>query len=162
MIPTSSKIATWLEAKQRVSQWQEYGGKVVFTNGCFDLVHLGHVDYLEKARALGDKLVVGVNSDWSVRRLKGEPRPLMPEYARARMMAAFAFVDTVVLFGEDTPLQLIEYLSPDLLVKGDDYTEDNIVGAAHVKQHGGEVRTIALVPGFSTTRLAERLKVPLP
>lgn len=158
MIPTASKIHTWNEAKAQVTKWKELAGKVVFTNGCFDIVHLGHIDYLEKARALGDKLVVGLNSDWSVRKLKGQQRPVVPEYARARMMSAFAFVDMVVLFTEDTPLQLIEHLTPDILVKGNDYKEDEIVGGTYVKSQGGKVLTIELVPGFSTSGLIEKIK----
>ncbi len=158
MIPTATKIHTWNEAKTQVEKWKELGGKVVFTNGCFDIVHLGHIDYLEKASALGDKLVVGLNTDWSVRKLKGQQRPIVQEYARARMMAAFSFVDMVVLFKEDTPQQLIEYLTPNILVKGNDYKEEDIVGGEYVKSQGGKVMTIDLVPGFSTSRIIERVK----
>ncbi len=158
MIPTAHKIQTWQEAQKQIAQWQELGGKVVFTNGCFDILHLGHIDYLEKARALGDRMVVGLNSDWSVRKLKGAERPITQEYARARMLASLAFVDLVVIFTEDTPLQLIECLSPNILVKGDDYQVENIVGADYVRSQGGTVKTIALVPGVSTTQLIERIR----
>jgi len=132
---------------------------VVFTNGVFDLLHPGHLALLEAARAEGDALVVGVNSDASVRRLGKSPdRPIVPEAARARMLAGFAAVDCVVLFDEDTPLALIESLSPDVLVKGADYTRAQIVGADFVEAHGGRVVRVQLVPDQSTTRLVERLR----
>jgi rfaE bifunctional protein nucleotidyltransferase chain/domain len=155
---TASKIHTREEAAQIVQQWHNEGQKVVFTNGCFDIVHLGHIDYLEKARALGDKLVLGLNTDASVNRLKGPTRPVVNEYARARMMAAFGFVDTVILFDEPTPLELIQTICPDILVKGDDYTVENIVGADFVVSRGGVVKTIPLVKGYSTTSLIQKIK----
>jgi D-glycero-beta-D-manno-heptose 1-phosphate adenylyltransferase len=155
---TENKILSQSEAQKKVENWQNEGKKVVFTNGCFDIVHLGHIDYLEKARHLGDKLVLGLNTDASVNRLKGETRPVVNEYARSRMMAAFEFVDAVVLFDEQTPKELIESVSPDILVKGDDYTVENIVGADHVIGKGGEVKTIPLVKGYSTTSLIEKIK----
>ena len=132
---------------------------MVFTNGVFDLLHPGHLALLEAARAEGDALVVGVNSDASVRRLGKSPdRPIVPETARARMLAGFAAVDCVVLFDEDTPLALIQALSPDVLVKGADYTRAQIVGADFVEAHGGRVVRVKLVPDHSTTRLVERLR----
>ncbi|MES2734363.1 MAG: D-glycero-beta-D-manno-heptose 1-phosphate adenylyltransferase, partial [Bacteroidota bacterium] len=134
------------------------GQKVVFTNGCFDILHIGHVDYLEKAQQLGHKLVLGLNTDSSIKRLKGEKRPIVTEYARARVMASLSFVDLVVLFDEDTPLCLIEAVQPDILVKGDDYTIDTIVGANFVIKHGGRVQTVALVKGFSTSALIDKIK----
>ncbi len=155
---TESKIMSLEEAQKKVKDWQNKGKKVVFTNGCFDIVHLGHIDYLEKARKLGDKLVLGLNTDASVSKLKGETRPVVNEYARSRMMAAFEFVDAVILFGEPTPKELIEFISPDILVKGDDYTLENIVGADFVLAKGGEVKTISLVKGYSTTTLIEKIK----
>jgi D-glycero-beta-D-manno-heptose 1-phosphate adenylyltransferase len=155
---TEYKIMSQTEAQKQVKDWQNEGKKIVFTNGCFDIVHLGHIDYLEKARHLGDKLILGLNTDASVNRLKGETRPVVNEYARSRMMAAFEFVDAVVLFDEQTPKQLIESVSPDILVKGDDYTVENIVGADHVLAKGGEVKTIPLVKGYSTTSLIEKIK----
>jgi rfaE bifunctional protein nucleotidyltransferase chain/domain len=134
-------------------------GRVVFTNGVFDLLHPGHLALLEAARAEGDALIVGVNSDASVRRLgKGTDRPLVPEAARARLLAGFAAVDCVTLFDEDTPLGLIELLEPDVLVKGADYTRDRIVGADLVEGRGGRVVRVELVPDHSTTRLVERLR----
>jgi rfaE bifunctional protein nucleotidyltransferase chain/domain len=141
-----------------VADWQAAGQQVVFTNGCFDIVHLGHIDYLEKARALGDRLVVGLNTDASVSRLKGPLRPVVQEHARARLIAALAFVDTVILFDEPTPQALIEALRPDILTKGDDYTIETIVGAEFVLANGGAVKTIPLVQGYSTTQLIEKIK----
>lgn len=155
---TEAKIRQLLEARQFVAEWQAAGQKVVFTNGCFDIVHLGHIDYLEKARALGDRLVVGLNTDASVSRLKGPLRPVVNEYARARLIAALAFVDTVILFDEPTPQALIEALRPDILTKGDDYTIETIVGAEFVLANGGAVKTIPLVLGYSTTALIEKIK----
>ena len=134
-------------------------GQVVFTNGVFDLLHPGHLALLEAARSAGDALIVGLNSDASVRRLgKGTDRPLVPEAARARLLAGFAAVDCVTLFDEDTPLALIELLTPDVLVKGADYSRDRIVGADLVEARGGRVVRVELVPDHSTTRLVERLR----
>ena len=158
MIQTESKIKKLPELLQTVARWKQQGSRIVFTNGCFDIVHLGHIDYLQKSRNLGNKLIVGVNSDESVRRLKGDSRPVVDEYARQRMMASFEFVDAVVLFGEDTPLQLIENILPDILVKGNDYTIENIVGSDIVLGNGGSVETIELVPGYSTTNLINLIK----
>lgn len=155
---TQDKICTLEQAINQVEKWQSEGKKIVFTNGCFDIVHLGHIDYLEKARKLGDKLVLGLNTDASVNRLKGPTRPVINEYARSRMMAAFEFVDTVILFDEPTPLQVIEQVKPDILVKGDDYTVENIVGSDFVLAKGGEVKTISLVEGYSTTSLIQKIK----
>jgi D-beta-D-heptose 7-phosphate kinase/D-beta-D-heptose 1-phosphate adenosyltransferase len=132
---------------------------VVFTNGVFDLLHTGHIALLEAARAAGDALVVGVNTDASVRRLgKGPDRPLVPEGERARVLAALAAVDCVVLFGADTPLALIERLRPDVLVKGADYTRETIVGAAEVEGWGGRVVRVPLIEGKSTTDLVRKLR----
>lgn len=155
---TENKIAQIDEAIKIVTNWKSAGNKIVFTNGCFDLVHLGHIDYLEKASLKGNKLVLGLNTDASVKRLKGEKRPLVNEYARSRMMAAFEFIDLVILFDEPTPKELIEKICPDVLVKGNDYTIENIVGADFVIQKGGSVETIELVAGFSTTKLIEKIK----
>lgn len=156
---TAQKILT-REALQRiVLTWRLKNNKVVFTNGCFDILHLGHVDYLEKARALGDRLVLGLNADASVRRLqKGQERPLQSEYARARIMASLEFVDAVCIFEEDTPLELILAIRPDVLVKGDDYAIAQIVGAKEVLSWGGSVSTIPLVQGHSTTQIVEKIK----
>ena len=134
------------------------GRKIVFTNGCFDVLHFGHVHYLPQAKELGDILVIGLNSDDSVRRLKGPTRPINGEKERAFVLAALACVDYVVVFDEDTPKELIETVRPDVLVKGGDYTLDNIVGADFVTQNGGTVTTIPFVEGFSSTRIIEKLK----
>ena len=131
--------------------------KVVFTNGCFDLVHQGHIDYLSKARDLGDVLVVGLNTDASVRRLKGPRRPINDEYSRALLLASMLFVDYVVLFGEDTPYELIKTLQPDILVKGSDYKPEDIVGYDIVMAKGGRVETLDFLPGFSTTAIEQKI-----
>jgi D-beta-D-heptose 7-phosphate kinase/D-beta-D-heptose 1-phosphate adenosyltransferase len=136
-------------------------GRLVFTNGVFDLIHPGHVELLEAARSEGDALVVGLNTDASVRRLgKGSDRPVNSEAARARVLAGLAAVDCVVLFDEDTPYELIKALEPDVLVKGADYSKDRIVGADLVEARGGRVVRVELVPGHSTTRIVERLRAP--
>lgn len=158
MEKSAHKIIELTAAIAQVREWQGAGLKVVFTNGCFDLIHLGHVDYLEKARLLGNKLVIGLNSDDSVSRFKGPGRPLQDQNSRARVLAAMQFVDLVVLFDEDTPLALISALIPDILVKGGDYLTENIVGADVVKKLGGEVKTIDFVPGYSTSRIVEKIK----
>lgn len=134
-------------------------GRLVFTNGVFDLLHRGHVEYLEAARALGDALIVAVNSDPSARLLaKGTDRPLVPAADRARLLAALASVDRVILFDEPTPLAVIEALAPDVLAKGGDYTRDAVVGADLVESRGGQVVLISLVPRYSTTSLVERIR----
>lgn len=147
-------------SQEELRRWRErQPGKVVFTNGVFDLLHPGHVRYLEAARALGDALVVGINSDRSAAGLgKGPGRPVVPADARAQVVAGLEAVDRVTLFEESTPRELIALLRPDVLAKGADYTRDTIVGADLVESYGGEVRTIELVPGFSTTALVERLR----
>lgn len=153
-----TKIKDWHQAKNQASRWRGEGKKIVFTNGCFDLIHLGHIDYLEKARAMGDKLIIGLNTDSSVSRFKGPNRPVQDERSRARVLAAMQFVDLVVFFDEDTPLLLISELLPDILVKGSDYLAENIVGADVVQKSGGEVKTIEFVPGYSTTRIIDKIK----
>ncbi|MBC7922974.1 MAG: D-glycero-beta-D-manno-heptose 1-phosphate adenylyltransferase [Ferruginibacter sp.] len=156
--PTTDKIVALPEAIIRVKVWQSENQEVVFTNGCFDILHAGHVDYLEKARHLGGKLVVGVNTDHSVKRLKGASRPVVDEQARTRIIAALSFVDLVILFDEDTPICLIESVGPDILVKGDDYSVATIVGADFVINRGGRVMTVPLVAGWSTSRIIEKIK----
>lgn len=156
---TEHKIVTLAQGIELRKQWKANGDKVVFTNGCFDILHLGHVDYLEKSSEFGTQMIVAVNSDASVRTLeKGVERPVNSEYARARLIAALGFVSMVIIFGESTPLELIQSLSPDVLVKGDDYTIETIVGAKEVIAAGGEVKTIALVPDYSTTKIIQKLK----
>ena len=156
---TEHKIVTLAQGIELRKQWKTNGDKVVFTNGCFDILHLGHVDYLEKSSEFGTQMIVAVNSDASVRTLeKGVERPVNAEYARARLIAALGFVSMVIIFGDSTPLELIQSLSPDVLVKGDDYTIETIVGAKEVMAAGGSVKTIALVPDYSTTKIIQKLK----
>ena len=156
MLKAKYKIFTKESIIPVIASWKKYG-RIVFTNGCFDILHLGHVDYLEKARSLGDKLIVGMNTDGSVQRLKGSHRPIVTEDSRTIVMASLQFVDGVILFDESTPLELIKFLMPDVLVKGDDYTIDTIVGAKEVIENGGEVKTISLVKGFSTTLIEKKI-----
>lgn len=156
----AEKIVSKEEASKLINKWKSEG-EVVFTNGCFDILHLGHIDYLEKAKQLGTRLVIGMNTDASVKRLKGADRPLNNEYARARMLAALAATDAVILFDEPTPLELITAIKPDVLVKGSDYTIDKIVGADIVLEHGGSVKTIDFVEGYSTTGIIEKIKEQL-
>jgi D-beta-D-heptose 7-phosphate kinase/D-beta-D-heptose 1-phosphate adenosyltransferase len=156
---TISKIVSREAAAEWVKDLQGRGQRVVFTNGCFDLLHPGHVVYLEEARSLGDALVVGVNTDASVVRLnKGPGRPCTPETDRARVLAALACVDRVVLFDEDTPLALITSLQPEVLVKGGDYRLDQIVGRDVVASRGGRVVALPFQPGYSTTALINRIR----
>jgi len=142
---------------QSLERWHADGLTIVFTNGVFDLLHRGHIEYLEEAAALGDKLVVGVNGDASVRRLKGESRPIVPEDERAELVAALACVDGVAIFDDDTPARLIEAVSPKVLVKGGDWALDQIVGRAFVEAHGGRVERIAVREGRSTSTLVRRI-----
>ena len=154
------KVLSLDELRVRSSAWRAEGQSVVFTNGCFDLLHIGHITLLEDARREGDRLVVGINSDASVSALKGPTRPIVAERERARILAALAAVDAVVVFAEPTPIRVIEALRPDVIVKGGDYTEDSIVGAKEVRSWGGRVKIVPLVEGFSTTRLIARANTP--
>jgi rfaE bifunctional protein nucleotidyltransferase chain/domain len=155
---TESKILSRQLLQQRVAMWRFLNKKVVFTNGCFDILHKGHIEYLSKARDLGDVLIIGLNTDDSVRRIKGDGRPMQDEKTRAMILASLRFVEAVCLFDEDTPHDLIKTLEPDVLVKGGDYSEDTIVGADIVKAAGGIVVTIPLTPGHSTSGLIDKLK----
>ena len=141
----------------RVAEWRASGETVVFTNGCFDLLHVGHITLLEDCRRFGSKLVLGLNTDASVQRLKGPTRPIVSERERARVMAAMAAVDAVVLFDEDTPLELIRALKPDVLVKGGDYTVETVVGHEDVIAEGGRVEIVPTVEGFSTTNIVKKM-----
>jgi rfaE bifunctional protein nucleotidyltransferase chain/domain len=152
------KIHDLSSLKEIVTRWQQEGKKVVFTNGVFDLLHIGHITYMAKAADLGDKLIIGLNSDSSTKRLKGKGRPVNDQSNRAALMAALFFVDAVVIFAEDTPLNLITTLMPDILVKGADYSVENIVGAKEVLANGGEVKTISFVEGYSSTSIIERIR----
>ena len=155
---TIDKIIPLERSLGKIKTWKEQGLRLVFTNGCFDILHLGHVDYLEKARNTGDKLIVGLNTDASVGLLKGPDRPVNDEMSRARLLAALSFVDLVILFDEETPLELIRAVKPDILIKGNDYEIKNIVGAKFVMENGGKVITLDLIEGVSTTRIINKIK----
>lgn len=152
-----SKIICQKDLSNLILKWREENQKIVFTNGCFDLLHLGHVDYLAKAKDLGDRLIIGVNTDSSVKRLKGKNRPLQDENSRLHILAALHSVDAVVLFDEDTPYELIKKIQPDILVKGADYKIENIVGYDIVTSRGGSVKTIEFIEGYSTTKIEQRI-----
>jgi D-glycero-beta-D-manno-heptose 1-phosphate adenylyltransferase len=158
MIQTRNKILTLEPLKIQINNWKKQGFIIVFTNGCFDLIHLGHVDYLEKARNLGNKLVIGLNTDQSIKKIKGPKRPILDEVARARILSSLEFVDAVILFSDETPYILIKEVKPDILVKGNDYNPENIVGAEIVKSYGGKVITVELIPGYSTSEILNRIK----
>lgn len=153
----TNKIQNWEEAQNIVQQWQEEGLGVVFTNGCFDLIHYGHLYYLAEAASLGQKLVVALNSDASVSRLKGAHRPIKDSKNRQHIMASFEFVDLVVEFEQDTPKDLIKLLKPNILVKGGDWKIEEIVGSDVVLQNGGKVFSLAFVEGYSTTLLETKI-----
>ncbi len=157
-IEQSPSVVGREEAAKRVAAWREQGLKVGFTNGCFDLLHRGHLYSLEQAHRRVDRLVVGVNADISARGLKGPGRPIQDEATRAAVVAALRFVDLVVIFEEDTPEALIHGLGPDVLFKGADYREDEVVGGPFVKANGGRVELLPLLPGYSTTATVERMR----
>jgi len=153
-----SKLYTLDALKAETDKWKANGDKVVFTNGVFDLLHIGHISYLAAAAGLGQKLIIGLNSDASTRRLKGPTRPVNDEYSRSIMLAAIFFIDAVVLFEEDTPIIPITTLLPDILVKGGDYSIDQIVGAPEVMANGGEVKAIEFVDGYSSSNIIDKIK----
>lgn len=152
-----NKILTINTSKNLIQDLKMLEHKIVFTNGCFDILHLGHVTYLEQAKERGDILIVGLNSDASVKRLKGAKRPIKDELSRASILAALSSVDIVIIFGEDTPIDLIRAVSPDILVKGGDYKKENIVGAKFVEENGGTVEIIPFLEGHSSTDLINKL-----
>lgn len=154
---SAGKSVSPQELRNLIGVWRKNGERIVFTNGCFDILHAGHVSYLEQARNFGDRLIVGVNSDASIARLKGPGRPINPESHRLQVLRALESVDLVIPFDEDTPLSLINELRPDVLVKGADYTEDEVVGAREVRSWGGDVRLVELVSGVSTTNIASAM-----
>lgn len=157
--PTDKRILDLVSVQRLCNIWRMKGDRIVFTNGCFDILHRGHVEYLQEAAALGDRLVIGLNSDASVKRQnKGPERPLNDELSRAKVLAALRLVDAVVIFDQDTPLELIQAIGPDVLVKGGDWSEDKIVGADLLKARGGSVHSLKLVEGFSTTGLVEKIR----
>lgn len=153
-----NKILSADELQRHLTLWRFKGKKIVFTNGCFDILHLGHIDYLMKAADAGDVMIIGLNTDASVRKLKGEGRPVNDEQARALILASLVFVSAVVLFDEDTPYNLIQKIQPDVLVKGNDYKIEDIAGHDIVLAKGGKVITVDLLSGYSTTGLIEKLK----
>lgn len=155
---TKDKIYELSTLLEKIKEWRATGKRIVFTNGCFDIMHLGHVDYLEKSKAEGDILIVGLNSDLSTRKIKGPERPIVDEHSRSRTLAAMEFVDAVILFDEDTPYNLIVKLLPDILIKGKDYKIENIVGADIVMKNNGRIITIDLVDGYSTTKIFDKIK----
>lgn len=152
------KVFSTADLHKQVRRWKLLQKKIVFTNGCFDILHKGHLEILSKAAALGDVLVVGVNADSSVRKLKGDSRPVNDESFRASMLASLLLIDGVVIFEEDTPLRLIRDIEPDVLVKGGDYTIEQIVGAEDTIKNGGEVVIVPFVKGYSTTSLIEKIQ----
>lgn len=153
-----TKIVSLPEAIEVVEAWKQKGIKTVFTNGCFDLLHLGHLDYLSKSKDLGDKLILGLNSSASVSRLKGPTRPINSTESRAMMLAALEFIDLVVVFEEDTPLNIIASLTPNVLVKGGDYTIATIIGASEVEAKGGLVKVIPFLDGYSSTTIVTKIQ----
>lgn len=155
-----NKIFSQNDLMHQLKRWRLHNKKIVFTNGVFDILHEGHIASLSQAAAYGHILIVGVNSDASVKRLKGDSRPVNNENSRALLLAALLMTDAVILFGEDTPFNLISTLLPDVLVKGGDYTLDQIVGAKEVMANGGDVKIVPIVQGFSTTAIIEKMKHP--
>jgi len=156
-VPAQQKIYDRESLLKQLQRWHDAGEEIVFTNGCFDILHAGHMAYLEAAVKQGDRLIVGVNDDDSVKRLKGETRPINVLSSRLFLLASLTSVDAVVPFSEDTPLDLINLLKPDILVKGGDYSPETIVGAEEVKSWGGEVKVIPYIEGFSTTKLERKI-----
>ncbi|MAX68275.1 MAG: D-glycero-beta-D-manno-heptose 1-phosphate adenylyltransferase [Flavobacteriales bacterium] len=153
-----SKIYSLSDLKIQSDKWKENGEKIVFTNGCFDLVHRGHIEVLANTADLGDKLIIGLNSDSSIKELKGENRPIMDEITRSILLASLQFVDAIVFFSEETPYKLIENLVPDILAKGGDYKVTEISGNEVVLENGGEVILIPFIDGFSSTNIVEKIK----
>ena len=154
----NSKIFSLDDLKNQVNAWKQAGEDVVFTNGCFDIIHRGHIEVLARTADLGSKFVVGLNSDSSIQKLKGEDRPIIDEQARSILLAALSFVDAVVIFPEDTPLKLIIALLPDVLAKGGDYEIETIVGHEIVQNNGGKVILVPFVDGFSSTTIIDKIK----
>ena len=154
----NSKVYNLDALTNQVEQWKMAGKKVVFTNGCFDIIHRGHIEVLARTADLGDKLIIGLNSDQSIQKLKGEDRPIIDEQSRAILLAALSFIDAIVLFSEDTPLKLISALLPDVLAKGGDYEIETIVGHEIVQKNGGKVKLVSFVDGFSSTTIIDKIK----
>ena len=153
-----NKIYTLLDLEKQIEKWRSAGDKIVFTNGCFDILHKGHVEVLAKTSNLGNRLIIGLNSDSSIKNLKGENRPILEEDSRALLLAALQFVDAVILFSEKTPFQLISEIVPDILAKGGDYKIEEIVGHEVVQQNGGKIITIPLTEGFSSSNIIDKIQ----
>lgn len=152
----TNKIITKEELKPFLSRWKFKGDKIVFTNGCFDILHRGHIEYLAKASEFGQRLIIGLNTDKSVSKIKGPDRPVQDQLSRAVILSSLRFVDFVLLFDEETPYELIKYVQPDFLVKGKDYNVEDVVGYDIVTKRGGEVVTVELTEGYSTTNIIEK------
>ena len=153
-----NKILSLEDAKIKVSNWKNSGEKIVFTNGCFDIIHRGHIEVLARTADLGDKLIVGLNSDSSIEKIKGKNRPIINEQSRAILLSALNFVDAIIIFPEDNPLNLISNLMPDVLAKGGDYEISTIVGHEMIQENGGEVILIPFVDGFSSSNIINKIK----
>lgn len=154
----NSKILDKERLLVKLTDWKEENKKIVFTNGCFDLIHLGHIEVIARSADLGDILIIGVNTDNSIKRLKGKNRPIVEEISRAKQLAALEFVDAVVLFDQDTPIDLIKVINPNVITKGGDYNTDQVIGNDIVTQNDGEVVIIPLTQGYSTTSILEKIK----
>ena len=154
----NSKIYSLDTLTTQVEQWKKSGNKIVFTNGCFDIIHRGHIEVLASTADLGNKLIIGLNSDQSIQNIKGEGRPIIDEQSRAILLAALSFVDAIILFSQDTPLKLIGALLPDVLAKGGDYEIENIVGHEIVQQNGGKVKLVPFIDGYSSTSIIKKIK----
>ena len=154
----NNKIHNLKDLKSQVGKWKQAGNEVVFTNGCFDIIHKGHIEVLARSADLGDKLIVGLNSDQSIQKLKGEDRPIIDEESRAILLAALSFVDAIILFSEETPLKLINTLLPDILAKGGDYEIKTIVGHKIVQENGGKIKLVPFLDGFSSTTIINKIK----
>jgi len=154
----NSKIFSLDDLKNQVNAWKQAGEEVVFTNGCFDIIHRGHIEVLAQTADLGDRLIIGLNSDSSIQKLKGEDRPIIDEQARAVLLSALSFVDAVILFPEETPINLISTLLPDVLAKGGDYEIEAIVGHEIIQNNGGKVILVPFVDGFSSTTIIDKIK----
>lgn len=154
----NSKIYNLDILTNKVEQWKKSGDKIVFTNGCFDIIHRGHIELLASTADLGNKLIIGLNSDLSIQKIKGKGRPIIDEDSRAILLSALSFVDAIILFSEDTPLKLISTLLPNVLAKGGDYEIETIVGHEIVQQNGGKVKLVPFVDGFSSTTIIDKIK----
>ena len=153
-----AKIFNIKDLSQMLKEWRSDGNKIIFTNGCFDLIHLGHLEILARSADLGDKLIVGINSDMSIKKIKGNSRPIIQEDSRAKQLAAIEFVDAVILFNEDTPYDLINFINPDIITKGGDYKKNDVIGNELMNKKAGKVVIIPLTQGFSTTSILEKIK----